>query len=71
MGARLPFPLTTTRPWLLPAERNKYELFPVCVYWPALDADIGVEGLLLGAKEHPAYAEKAVLRAQRGDIAVL
>ena len=46
-------------------EREKYEIFPVSVYWPALDADIGVEGLLLGAKEHPAYAEKAVLRAQR------
>ncbi len=50
------------------AERNKYEIFPVSVYWPALDADIGVEGLLLGAKEHPARAEKAVLRAQRRGI---
>lgn len=48
-----------------PAERAKFQIFPVSVYWPALDADIGVEGLLLGAKEHPAYAEKAVLRAQR------
>jgi hypothetical protein len=47
------------------AERENYEIFPVSVYWPALDADIGVEGLLLGAKEHPAYAEKAVARAQK------
>ena len=33
------------------------------VYWPDLDADIGVEGLLAGAQEHHFYARKAVQRA--------
>jgi hypothetical protein len=35
------------------------------VYWPELDADIGVEGLLAGAREHHHYARQAVERAVR------
>jgi hypothetical protein len=35
------------------------------VYWPELDADIGVEGMLAGAREHRHYARKAVERAVR------
>src|SRR5438093_13613289 len=48
-----------------PEERNQFEVNGSSVYWPALDADIGVEGLLAGAREHPYYARKAVERAVR------
>jgi len=47
------------------AERANYEVYAVSVHWPDLDADIGVEGLLLGAKELPIYAERAARRARR------
>jgi hypothetical protein len=46
-------------------ERNHFEINGSSVYWPDLDADIGVEGLLAGAREHPHYARKAVERAVR------
>lgn len=46
-------------------ERNKFEINGSSVYWPELDADIGVEGLLAGAREHHFYARKAVERAVR------
>jgi hypothetical protein len=39
--------------------------FGSSVYWPELDADIGVDGLLAGAREHHHYARKAVERAVR------
>src|SRR5687767_5564250 len=42
-----------------PEERNNYEVCHSSVYWPALDCDIGSEGLLRGAKEARKYAEKA------------
>jgi hypothetical protein len=48
-----------------PLERNQFEISGSSVYWPDLDADIGVEGLLAGAKEHTFYARKAVERAIR------
>jgi hypothetical protein len=48
-----------------PEERNHFEINGSSVYWPDLDADIGVEGLLAGAKEHPHYARKAIERAVR------
>jgi hypothetical protein len=32
-----------------PAERGHFEINGSSVYWPELDADIGVEGLLAGA----------------------
>src|SRR5205823_7166391 len=44
-------------------ERIHFEISGSSVYWPDLDADIGVEGLLAGAREHPFYARKAVERA--------
>jgi Protein of unknown function (DUF2442) len=47
------------------AERGKFEINGASVYWPELDADIGVEGLLAGAQEHHFYARKAVERAVR------
>jgi hypothetical protein len=48
-----------------PEERNRFELNGSSVYWPDLDADIGAEGLLAGAREHHFYARKAVERAVR------
>ena len=46
-----------------PGERSRFEISGSSVYWPDLDADVGVEGLLAGAREHPVYARKAVERA--------
>ena len=46
-------------------ERGHFENNEAAVYWPELDADIGVEGLLAGAKEHHHYARKALERAVR------
>jgi len=48
-----------------PEERSKFEINGSSVYWPELDADIGVEGLLAGAREHHHYARQAVERAVR------
>ena len=48
-----------------PGERGRFEINGSSVYWPELDADIGVEGLLAGAREHHFYARKAVERAVR------
>ena len=48
------------------AQRLNFELYPSSVYWPELDCDIGVEGMLAGAKELSVYAERtADLRALR------
>jgi hypothetical protein len=44
-------------------ERARFEVHGSSVYWPDLDADIGVEGLLAGAREHHHYARKTVERA--------
>jgi len=46
-------------------ERAHFEINGSSVYWPDLDADIGAEGLLAGAREHAHYARKAVERAVR------
>src|SRR3990172_6549502 len=48
-----------------PEERGRFEINSSSVYWPELDADIEVEGLLAGAREHHHYARKAVERAVR------
>jgi hypothetical protein len=41
------------------AQRLKFELYPTSVYWPELDCDIGVEGMLAGARELPFYVAKS------------
>lgn len=46
-------------------ERSRFEVNGSSVYWPELDADIGVDGLLAGAREHQHYARHAVERAVR------
>lgn len=49
----------------MPEERGRYEINASSVCWPELDADLGVEGLLRGAREHHHFARKAVERAVR------
>jgi hypothetical protein len=46
-------------------ERDRFEINGSSVYWPDLDADIGAEGLLAGAREHHFCARQAVERAVR------
>ena len=46
-------------------ERGRFEINGSSVYWPELDADIGAEGLLAGAREHHHHARKAVERGVR------
>ncbi len=46
-----------------PQERARFEVSGSSVFWPDLDANIGVDGLLVGAREHHFYARKAVERA--------
>ncbi len=46
-------------------EPRPFEINGSSVFWPDLDADIGAEGLLAGAGEHPYYARKSVERAVR------
>ena len=40
-------------------ERNAMEIRPYSLHWESLDCDLGIEGLLQGAKEHPKLAGKA------------
>lgn len=46
-------------------ERNAMEVSPYSLHWESLDCDLGIEGLLQGAKEHPKLAEKARKRFQK------
>lgn len=48
-----------------PVERGHFEIHGSAAYWPDLDADIGVEGLLAGAREHRHYSRQALERAVR------
>jgi hypothetical protein len=59
----VPIAFYPTRALATPEERGRFEISGSSVYWPELDADIGVEGLLAGAREHHHYARKAVERA--------
>ncbi len=61
----VPIAFYPTLPLATPQERGRFEINGSSVYWPELDADIGVEGLLTGAREHHHYARKAVERAVR------
>ena len=40
-------------------ERKAMQVLPYSLHWDALDCDLGIEGLLQGAREHPKLAEKA------------
>lgn len=46
-------------------ERNAMDVHPYSLHWESLDCDLGIEGLLQGAKEHPRLAEKARMRFQQ------
>jgi Protein of unknown function (DUF2442) len=46
------------------AERNGMEVTPYSLHWESLDCDLGIEGPLQGAREHPKLAEKARRRFQ-------
>ena len=46
-------------------ERNAMEVSPFSLHWESLDCDLGIEGLLQGAKEHPKLAEKARQRFEQ------
>jgi hypothetical protein len=62
----VPLPFYPTLQRASEAQRLNFELYPSSVHWPDLDCDIGVEGMLAGAKELPVYAEmSADMRAVR------
>ena len=50
-------------------ERSVMEVRPYSLHWESLDCDLGIEGLLQGAKEHPKLAEKARQRFQQSQRA--
>jgi hypothetical protein len=66
-GSTFSVPLTSYPTLLLASEdeRNTMEVGPYSLHWEALDCDLGIEGLLQGAKEHPKLAEKAWKRFQQ------
>lgn len=66
-GSTFTAPLTLYPTLLLASndERNAMEAGPYSLHWEALDCDLGIEGLLQGAKEHPKLAEKAWKRFQQ------
>jgi hypothetical protein len=41
-------------------DRAIFEIYGRSIHWPRLDVDLGVEGLLAGARELACYASKAV-----------
>lgn len=51
-------------------ERQAMEVQPYSLHWETLDCDLGIEGLLQGAKEHPRLAEKARERFEHRQHAV-
>jgi hypothetical protein len=40
------------------SERSVFEVYPRSIHWPLLDVDLGVEGLVCGARELPCYAKR-------------
>ena len=66
-GCTLTVPLAFFPTLLLASqeERDELEVTPYSLHWDSLDCDLGIEGLLQGAKEHPKLAEKARRRADR------
>ncbi|MBI5396154.1 MAG: DUF2442 domain-containing protein [Verrucomicrobia bacterium] len=68
-GRRISVPLSFY-PTLQRATREArlhFEVYPFSVYWPDLDCDIGIEGLLEGAKELPAYVARAQAHRDRSE----
>ncbi len=66
-GSTFTVPLTFYPTLLLASdeERNAMEISPYSLHWETLDCDLGIEGLLQGAKEHPKLADRARVRFQQ------
>src|ERR1017187_1904706 len=47
------------------ADRAVFEIFGRSIHWPRLDVDLGIEGLLAGARELSCYAGKTVSKKHR------
>ncbi|MGO9584715.1 MAG: DUF2442 domain-containing protein [Limisphaerales bacterium] len=46
-------------------DRTVFEVYGRSIHWPRLDVDLGVEGLLAGARELGCYADKTVSKSRR------
>jgi hypothetical protein len=46
-------------------DRAVFEIYGRSVHWPRLDVDLGIEGLLAGARELSCYAGKTVSKKHR------
>jgi hypothetical protein len=46
-------------------DRAVFEIFGRSIHWPRLDVDLGIEGLLAGARELACYADKTVSKSRR------
>lgn len=46
-------------------DRAVFEVYGRSIHWPRLDVDLGIEGLLAGARELSCYAGKTVSKKQR------
>ena len=46
-------------------DRAVFEVYGRSIHWPRLDVDLGVEGLLAGARELACYAGKTVSKSRR------
>ena len=46
-------------------DRAVFEVYGRSIHWPRLDVDLGVEGLLAGARELSCYAGKTVSQKNR------
>ena len=66
-GFTFTVPLTFYPTLLLASEeeRSAMEINPFSLHWELLDCDLGIEGLLQGAREHPRLADKAWKRFQQ------
>ena len=68
----MPLELVPTLLLATEQERQEMEVFDLSLHWESLDCDLSVEGLLVGAKEMPSLARKALERffeRQYGQIA--
>ena len=71
-GSALTVPLKFYPTLLLASEEECHgmEILPHSLHWESLDCDLGIEGLLQGAKEHPKLAQKAWQRFKERQRAV-
>jgi hypothetical protein len=46
-------------------DRAVFEVYGRSIHWPRLDVDLGIEGLLAGARELSCYAGKTISKKHR------